>query len=230
MGVISVMQFNSAHAIDWKKLLFLLDTVDCTHASPTPSHHTLSYPTLPYHFPPSYQVSVPSNNIAVTVTRFTEVSDLSFKFYDHVGNEARLNKAKSLELRICLMSDGNPAVVKAKVLPDHALVFPLIKFSRVFALLKEADLDAQDEITLQVTSSYKTDKALVSLVEGRITCSQVQLNTVKAVNMTLLRAVKGSKKKKGKGGAAIEQEEDRADDGEGNSCYCLDCQLLAQCP
>jgi hypothetical protein len=162
---------------------------------------------------------VPSNEIVATVTRFTEISDLTFKFYDHVGNEARLNKAKSLELRICLMSAGNPAVVKVKVPADHTLSVPL-KFSRVFALLKEGDVDAEDEIVLQVTSSYKTDKAVVSLAEGRITCSQVQLNTVRAVNMTLLRAAKGAKKKKGKGGVALEEEGDRGDDGEGSDCCC----------
>jgi hypothetical protein len=154
---------------------------------------------------------VPSNEIVATVTRFTEISDLTFKFYDHVGNEARLNKAKSWELRIT--TPGKRAVVKVKVPLDQALSVPL-QFSRVF------DVDAEDEIVLQVTSTYNIDKADVSLEEGRITCSQVQLNTVRAVNMTLLRAAKGAKKKKGKGGVALEEEGDRADDGEGNDCCC----------
>lgn len=127
-----------------------------------------------------------------------------------------MNKARSWELRITLESEGNPAVVKVKVPADQPLLVP-IKFSRVFALLSEEERVGEEELVLQVTSSYKTDKATVNLQEGHIRCSQVQLNTVRAVNMTLLRAVKGAKKKKGKGGAALEEGGDRADDAEGTA-------------
>lgn len=174
-------------------------------------------PSLSFYFSLliSSQATKPCQDITATVTRFTVVPDLTFKFYDHIGNEAKTNKIRSWEMKVTLLG-GTVAVAEAKVKMSTigTMTLPL-KFSKAFELLDKGQGQSQtdgDSFTLQVTSFFTmtSTSGKVHLEEGSIHCTKVRLNTVTSVLLSLIRDSTSSKRKRRKGGKDVQVEDDDA--------------------
>ena len=123
-------------------------------------------------------------------------------------------------MKITLLG-GTAAVAEAKVKisPTGTMTVPL-KFSKAFELLERGQANG-DNFTLQVTSFYTMTSGKVHLQEGSIHCTQVRLNTVTSIALSLMRDSTSSKWKKRKGDKEQEGDDanvsdiDEAKEGEG---------------
>ena len=152
------------------------------------------------------QATKPCQDITATVTRFTVVPDLTFKFFDHAGNEAKTNKCRSWEMKITL-TGGTAAVAEAKVKISSTGTMTLpLKFTKALELLERGQADG-DIFTLQVASFFTMPYGKIQLQEGSIHCTQVRLNTVTSVLLSLIRDSTSSKQRKRRKGRKGQEEE-----------------------
>ena len=153
----------------------------------------------------------PSNEIQATVTRYTAINDLTFTFFDSIGNEVSTDQPKNWEMTITLQ-DENRVVKKLEV---SSLNVPVsLPLDRIFA---EDEMEINSDAVLLINSSYKLKDKVISLTKGIINLKRVRLNTVSSIDISVIKEIKTNKRKNIGSSYAARVHDDDFDDRDGEN-------------
>ena len=134
----------------------------------------------------------PSNDIQATVTRYTAINDLTFTFFDSIGNEVSTDQPKNWDMTITLLGHEDRVVKKLKVSSLNGSVS--LPMDRIFA--EEDEMEKNSDAVLLINSCYKLKDKFIYLRGGIIKLKRVLLNNVSSIDISVIKEIKTNKRKK----------------------------------